>query len=79
MGWQKAQAYCSSLALAGGGWRLPTLKELLALPGAKDVKTSESFWTSDPDDNDPHYMNAVGGTFYAAYGQASSFNVRCTR
>ena len=57
-----AQLYCAALALEGGGWRLPTAKELFSLadvatisgidltafPG---VKTSLNFWTSTPSTN----------------------------
>jgi formylglycine-generating enzyme required for sulfatase activity len=29
--WEEAGTYCSKLQIAAGGWRLPTLKELLTL------------------------------------------------
>lgn len=29
--WAEAKAYCETLTVAGGGWRLPALKELLTL------------------------------------------------
>ncbi len=29
--WTEARAHCAALALAGGGWRLPTMKELQSL------------------------------------------------
>jgi formylglycine-generating enzyme required for sulfatase activity len=62
MAWPAADAYCRSLALTGGGWRLPTREELLSLYGAKtsslelralDGMTglwlgSLSFWSSSP-------------------------------
>jgi hypothetical protein len=55
--WASAKAYCSSLGLAGGGWRLPSMKvlqtlvdesrvnpaiDLTAFPGTP----SDWFWTS---------------------------------
>ena len=52
--WPGAQAYCQSLSLAGGGWRLPTRAELESLfkpsgaidPVAFPEAPTETFWTS---------------------------------
>ncbi|MBM4341804.1 MAG: DUF1566 domain-containing protein [Deltaproteobacteria bacterium] len=57
--WSGAQDWCKQLALAGGGWRVPTLVELEGLVdrAAKDPAidtavfgptTAESFWTVTP-------------------------------
>jgi hypothetical protein len=57
--WVEAIAYCKALEVAGGGWRLPALKELLTLvdPRRRDPAidttafpdTPESvFWTASP-------------------------------
>lgn len=49
MNWADAKAYCASLGLAGGGWKLPTRDELKALyninapaPGARGT----TYWSS---------------------------------
>lgn len=39
MSWRDAQLYCTSLGLAGGGWRLPTKDELLSLLDAHHYPT----------------------------------------
>ena len=57
--WQGANARCSSLGSNGGGWRLPTLRELLTLvdvthydpaidASAFPGTPSEFFWSSSP-------------------------------
>jgi hypothetical protein len=57
--WVEAKAYCEALDVAGGGWRLPALKELLTLvdPRRRDPAidttafpdTPQSvFWTASP-------------------------------
>jgi len=38
--WADAQAYCGSLELVGGGWRLPSMKELQSL--VDDTRASPS-------------------------------------
>lgn len=54
-----AQRYCAALDAAGGGWRLPSLKELMTLvdvtrvdpaidTGAFPATPSEFFWSSTP-------------------------------
>jgi hypothetical protein len=47
-----ATAYCAGLALAGGGWRLPTVKEAKSLAPIDAVAfpgtAAEPFWTSTP-------------------------------
>jgi hypothetical protein len=59
LSWTDAQAYCSTLPLAGGGFRLPNMKELQSLvdEGASDPAVdsasfpdtpSEGFWSATP-------------------------------
>jgi hypothetical protein len=57
--WSEANTYCQGLNLAGTGWRLPALKELLTLADVKRNSPaidsvafrgtpSESFWSASP-------------------------------
>jgi hypothetical protein len=56
--WAQAKAYCSSLALEGPGWRLPSLKDVKTLvdrnfepaidPNAFPDTPPTNFWTSTP-------------------------------
>jgi hypothetical protein len=59
LAWKDAVTYCQSLPLAGGGWRLPSMKELQTLvdvgrhdpaidPTAFPGSPMEQFWTSSP-------------------------------
>ncbi len=60
LNWAGADAYCQSLQVDGGGWRLPTLHELQTLVDAKSsapaidttffsgTPTDEPYWTSEP-------------------------------
>jgi len=40
--WEEALLYCSNLSLAGGGWRLPNIRELLSIVDYKVIKPSIS-------------------------------------
>jgi len=83
-------SYCSSLALSGGGWRLPTVMELQSLvddtraspaidPDAFPGTPSERFWTSS--------IPGSGNGWYVSFGKGDSggqpgtqlFRVRCVR
>jgi hypothetical protein len=44
----QAKDYCASLALAGRGWRLPTLAEVLSLIGTSFMPAVDYLWTSTP-------------------------------
>lgn len=90
--WQGAIDYCSGLGLDGGGWRLPTRKELASLsdygryaPAIDPVftqVTSSHYWSSTT-----HAFGASIAWFVNFYGGYQSFNgskadshyVRCVR
>ena len=57
--WANAKTYCSGLALQGGGWRLPDLRELQSLVDFKEpaptidktafvATASKLYWSSTP-------------------------------
>jgi hypothetical protein len=89
-----AKTYCSSLSLAGGGWRLPTAIELLSivkpevaqpaidttvfLLGASSP-TGDCFWTSTPIASDSSAAWRVGFDEGFAYDVADTCWVRCVR
>jgi hypothetical protein len=90
--WQDANSFCSRLDVNGGGWRLPSLRELLTLVDVArfepsiDESTfpatpSELFWSSSP-------SLAPAGTAWgvnftrgssAAASVGTKAHVRCTR
>ncbi len=87
-----AQAYCKHLPLAGGGWRLPSLKELQTLVDRRvanpaidstffPATPSDWFWTSSPlayGSSSAWYVNFTYGLTY--FDSAVSLNrVRCVR
>jgi hypothetical protein len=90
--WSDAKTHCATLALAGGAFRLPTMKELqtlideraadpaidvAAFPGAP----SESFWTGTPLAGGPTeawFVNFYNGVAYTSLVD-HSYRVRCVR
>jgi hypothetical protein len=89
-----AAAYCQGLSLAGAGWRVPTLKELLTLVDTtqrdpaterrafEELTQSERYWTSTAylNQRDAHYKVdfMLGGT--TIRGTSSElYYVRCVR
>jgi hypothetical protein len=90
--WAKAKSYCDTLSLEGGGWRLPSVRELhgvtdprLANP-ALDTKAfpntpNEWFWASTPlagSPTDVWYGNFNNGAI-GTYGADVPYEVRCVR
>jgi len=83
--WADATTYCSGLSLVGGGWRLPTVKELLTIvdwsrsnpsidPNAFPSAPAYSFWSSSRSASSSSRAWYV--EFYA--GQVSEFEVSTT-
>lgn len=91
--WADASTYCTSLSLAGGGWRLPAVKELFTLIDFKAVSTplidhifsgttADVFWSSTPEAS-PSSVYAWGVHFYFGLAGISDVGntkrVRCVR
>ena len=90
--WAGATMYCKDLALAGGGWRLPSVKELVTLVdvGQKSPAIdrtffpntpSDYFWTSSPLAGDPSFawfVNFLNG-YSSTSDVGNAFRVRCVR
>ncbi|MEI7894230.1 MAG: DUF1566 domain-containing protein [Myxococcales bacterium] len=91
--WGAAKTYCSSLGLAGGGWRLPSIKVLQTLVDDSRVSPaidltafpntpSEYFWTSSAKSGSSgasavHFI--LGDTTYDDVGYDYGVRVRCVR
>lgn len=90
--WDNANSYCASLNLDAGGWRLPSVKELLTIvdetrkapaidPVAFPSSPPEYFWTSSTmagDGATAWYVNFAAGVS-STETKALSFDVRCVR
>ena len=88
--WAVATTYCGNSSLAGGGWRMPTIQELLTLVDptkfnpAIDGKAfpstpAEPFWSSTPKaGGNVWYVDMVSG---ASNNTATNkhYSVRCVR
>jgi hypothetical protein len=90
--WNDAKTYCATLALAGGGFRLPNMKELqtliaenaadpaidaTAFPGAP----SESFWSATPlaaDAAESWFVSFYNGVAYTSLVD-HTYRARCVR
>jgi hypothetical protein len=89
--WDQARAYCDGLALASGGWRLPTMYELQTLIDEKasapaiDARSfpdtpAEGFWASTP-------LAGMPGYWFVSFDRGVAYNavadhlyrVRCVR
>ena len=92
--WSDAAAYCTQLQLAGTGWRVPTLKELLTLvdparttapvidskvfPGAP----ADTFWSANSFASDVNYAWTVDfrhGNSAKDHAKSAGAYVRCVR
>lgn len=90
--WAGATTYCKNLALAGDGWRLPSIRELMTLVDVRqrapaiDPKffpntQNAYFWTSSLLARDPTKAWYVYFSYGYSYAISVSFNnaVRCVR
>lgn len=77
--WDQAKSYCTTLPLAGGGWRLPRYKEMLTLfdPASDpaidttafpDTTASTTYWSITP------YVGTADSAWPLTYGFALGFS-----
>ena len=64
-----AQNYCATLGTSGGGWRLPTMKELQTLIDYSQAGGSSAMIDAD------FFPNTVAGDFWAATPLAGSSGI----
>lgn len=93
MTWSDAIAYCTSLKVSGGGWRLPSRIELISLIDFTRIPTidlvfhgsttsNDYFWSSTPASAGPEFAYSVYfGAGFTAYGNINhpTARVRCVR
>jgi hypothetical protein len=90
--WPDARTYCSALAVAGGGWRLPNMKELQTLVDERRIDPSidgalfpstpsSGFWASTPLAGMPPFAWFVDFYSGVAYNSMPEhpYSVRCVR
>jgi hypothetical protein len=86
--WKSAEKYCRTLPVAGGGWRLPTVKELTSIVGQSIFAEQDSgqreqpfFWTSARSDQDSvrATMLRTSDGFSRLYFMEYEAEVRCVR
>ena len=56
--WESALAYCENLTLGGGGWRLPSINELVSIMDNSRNPAIHSFF-STPITNDSEYWSST--------------------
>ena len=81
MPWADAKKYAASLDLDGGGWRLATVNELVAVSPNSDLEGSGWYWSSSPVEDVARgawVVKFVYGFVYVASVNAVSL-VRCVR
>jgi hypothetical protein len=89
--WSEATNHCAVLSLAGGGWRLPNMKELQTLIDetaqnpAIDATAfadtpAEAFWTSSPmtEGTEAWFVSFYGGVAYTSTVDRT-YRTRCVR
>ena len=91
MDWQAAQCYARALTLNGGGWRLPTLRELETLldrtryrPEMRDeipFRDVLSYWSSTTfgADRNSAWIVMFDGAYVLSYYKTNAYHVRCVR
>ena len=88
MNWESAKSYCQGLALAGGGWRLPSKDELLALYATKASGTASfpgmdggGYWSSSAVSGSSGYAWGVpfSNGYTSTNGVGYGNRVRCVR
>ncbi|PJZ54889.1 DUF1566 domain-containing protein [Leptospira adleri] len=93
--WTAALAYCNSLNLGGGGWRLPSVKELVSLVDYSKTASpfinqtffpnaADSYWTSTTHPSGSYKFQAyqvifTSGTYDTFDKATSAVRVRCVR
>ena len=91
--WNQAGSYCAGLSLAGTGWRLPSVKELMTLLdftatsgvmidiAAFPNTPAQVFWSSSPLPGYPSAAWSVAFSNGSADGShvGSTYQVRCVR
>ena len=90
--WDGAKSYCSSLTLAGGGWRLPSMKELQTVVDrtrtspAIDLTAfpntpSSSFWSSSAvsGSSGNAWLVPFSNGYTDSYDVGFNYRVRCVR
>ena len=92
--WEEAKAYCASLSLAAGGWRLPAIEELFSLvvlgqsPKMPTIDRAafphaplEGYWSSSAqvDRSDVAWLVGFTSGTLGSGAASSSFRVRCVR
>ena len=91
MDWKSAKDYVETLSYAGGGWRLPTLKEAMSLMEPKKVskrrnrndslyvdayfKETLFIWTADEYDGTDKGDASIAWVVYFFYGYCGSSHV----
>ena len=90
MDWEDAKSYAARLTLAGGGWRLPTLRELKALYKEKlsspairayPGMSEGCYWSASPSESDLHYIWAMyfRNGEVVGHGDTLTYGVRCVK
>lgn len=89
--WVNAQTYCSSLSLDGGGWRLPSRKELVGLSDYGRINPSinpifiniqsDDYWSSTTYAGDSNMAWSIRfDKGYEVFGyKTPNYHVRCVR